>query len=202
MTPFEPRPATPVAPLPAERRADPRSLAVFRLVRIACGKDEGFARARNISDTGMKLEATMPLALDDVIDIAFSERISIPARVVWTNGRECGVAFAHAIDSGALLALSALETRADDARPLRLRRSVPATLAVDGRVSRIEATELSLRDLRVVHDGTFRPGLRVRVILGGGREADAVVRWTRDDAAGLHLLRPFSVAELGSIQSF
>jgi len=200
VTAFHPYPVPARLPSSSERRVAPRSRCVYRLVRLSSPRNEGFARARNISDTGMKLEATMPLALNDSVTVAFSERIAVSARVVWTNDRECGVAFEHPIDSGALLALSAGETGGQDPRPLRLRASVPATVEADGRLSRTRANDVSLRDLSVAHDGTFRPGLRVRVILDGGRETDAVVRWSRDDFARLHLLEPFSVEALGSVQ--
>jgi hypothetical protein len=52
--------------------------------------------------------------------------------------------------------------------------------------------------MKVTQVDEFRPGLRVKVTVGNGRERKAVVRWAKDETAGLYLLDPFSVEELGS----
>jgi hypothetical protein len=202
-SPLQPSPLQPSPQaLPRESRQHARSLSVYRLVRITSRDDEGFARVRNISDAGMKLELTMRLDPGEVIDIAFSETIAVGGRVVWTRDAECGVAFDQAVDSAALLAASAIETQEAPERTLRLNTDLPAMVEFHSYRQPTQVRQMSVRDVRITHDGSFHPGLHVRLILGEGREADAVVRWTEDDYADVTLLEPFAVAELGSLRSF
>jgi hypothetical protein len=55
--------------------------------------------------------------------------------------------------------------------------------------------------MQITAADAFEPGLRVRVILEGGRECEGVVRWSQDNVAGLMLLDPLPIKELGSVRA-
>lgn len=192
------------APVPVEfqtltpdRRSDARFLTVYRLVKVHRAGDEGLGRCRNISDGGARLELHMELCLGDRISIAFSPLDTVSGRIVWIMGNDYGIKFDEPIDC-----LSLLGHTRDQAAPRapRLTTNLPARIAYDGGTCRSVVSDLSVRGMKIASTQEFHPGLRVRVILNGGRESEGVVRWSRDNIAGVMLLDPFSVEELGSVK--
>ena len=183
----------------AERRSADRTRMVYRLVHVTHGDDEGLARCRNISDGGMKLELTMPVRVGARLTVALSSSFACAGRVIWARGGECGLAFDSPIDSAGYLRESALEAAAETGCAPRLKADVRAVIRWDGRTHEAVSSEVSQHGMTVRHDGAFRAGLRVTVMLGEGRERPGVVRWSRGELADLVLLEPFSVAELGSV---
>ena len=187
------------------RRGDQRIKTVYRLVKIEHDQDEGLARCRNLSDGGVKLELAMPLNLNDRVTVSFSTDTLIDGRVVWLSGDSCGVAFDVPIDSGMLLRndMIANSRMVADEKPHnrspRLKTNLPAKIAYHGTTHEAVITDVSVRGMKIANDGNFHPGLNVRVILADGREKEGVVRWSRDNIAGVLLLDPFGVEELGSV---
>lgn len=147
-----------------ERRHAPR-FPTARLVRVAHDGCTTFARCRDISDTGVKLNLLEPIEPGEHVEVAFSSRVRLRGRVIWVEGPECGVAFDREIDSVALLNNTALEARAEfDGARDRAGRDQPRGAATGSR---------------------FQPGLNVVMILESGREERAMLNWTTDQAAGL-----------------
>lgn len=183
--------------LSPDRRGDARFLTVYRLVKVHYAGDEGLGRCRNISDGGARLELHMDLHLGDRISILFSPLDIVSGRVVWIMGNDHGIEFDTPIDC-----LSLLGSARDHAAPRapRLATNLPARVAYNGGSCRSVVSDLSVRGMKIASTQQFRPGLHVRVILSGGRESEGVVRWTRDNIAGVMLLEPFSVEELGSVR--
>lgn len=196
--------------VPDDRRRDRRVKTVYRLVKVehdsAAGHDEGLARCRNLSDGGAKLDLAMPLQLNDRVTISFSPETLIDGRIIWISGGSCGVAFDQRIDSGELLRSDTTTANngmpsEDKARPRspRLKTNLPAKIVYHGTTREAVVTDVSVRGMKIANDGNFHPGLNVRVILADGREKEGVVRWSRDNIAGVMLLDPFGVEELGSV---
>lgn len=189
-----------------DRRADRRIRTVYRLVKVEHGDDEGLARCRNLSNGGVKLDLAMPLDLNDRVTISFSAEVAIAGRVIWQSGNSCGVAFEEPIDSGELLRRDMIANSqvVADERPRnrspRLKTNLPAKVAYHGATRDAVVTDVSVRGMKIANEGNFHPGLNVRVILADGREKEGVVRWSRDNVAGIMLLDPFGVEELGSVQ--
>lgn len=191
-----------VAALESENREAARKRTVYRLVQVSSEDDEGLARCRDISDGGAGLRLSIPVHLGERITVKFSPSVSLEGEVVWTNDRDCGVRFFEKIDSDALLAQTAAESRAEGSRPPRLKAQIPAkVIGPDHRTSLATTYDLSQSGIKLSNEGEFNPGLKVRIILPGGRERDGVVRWTQDKIAGLFLTDPFSVEDLGSIRA-
>jgi hypothetical protein len=185
--------------LPDDRRSAQRIKTVYRLVKVEHDQDEGLARCRNISDGGVKLDLAMPLDLNDRVTIGFSSEMRIDGRVLWIQGDSCGVAFDQLIDSGQLLRSDMIANEKPHNRSPRLKTNLPATIAYHGVTHSAVVTDVSVRGMKIANDGNFHPGLNVRVILADGREKEGVVRWTHDNIAGVLLLHPFGVEELGSV---
>lgn len=184
----------------SERRSSERAKAVYRLVKVEYGDDEGVARCRNISDGGMRLDLNMPLAVGDYVNIVFVPAVELRARVIWADSGHCGVAFERKIDSAALLEQTGHLSPLD--RAVRLRTRLPAQVMADGKVCPTVVTHVSLYGLIVMHGGLLRADCDVLVALGFTRRISAVVRWSKGNLAGLLLLEPFCVEELGSIRAF
>ena len=198
---------------PDDRRQDRRIKTVYRLVKVehdsAEGHDEGLARCRNLSDGGAKLDLAMPLQLNDRVTISFSPMAPIDGRIIWISGDSCGVAFDERIDSTRLLHSDVVSTDGLNGRSVeqgiqrsrspRLKTNLPAKIAYHGATHKAVVTDVSVRGMKIANDGNFHPGLNVRVILADGREKEGVVRWSRDNVAGVMLLDPFGVEELGSV---
>lgn len=184
-----------------DRRGAPRALAVYKVVKIKRDDKEGLARCRNISETGMKLEVGMQLSLNDHLKVELSPDIVLDARVVWTNGNECGVAFERHIDCEELLGQSLDFKRKERSRSPRLNTHIPARIALQGAVHPTTIKNISQRGMLVTHNGKFNAGLRVRVLMPNGDERDALVQWVHENFAGLLLAEPFGVLDLSDVQS-
>lgn len=181
-----------------EPRSAERTMTIYRLVQVEHDGDEGLARCRNISDTGMKLDARMPMAVGDGVKVTFSPTFTLLGRIIWLEGTECGVAFEGKIDCADLLRRSATEAQADGTREPRLNVNLPARMILDGCSHQTLVSDISQRGMKLTHDNSLRPGSRVQVILKCGATKTGIVRWANDTFAGLLLSEPFSVDDLGS----
>jgi hypothetical protein len=183
--------------LSPDRRSDLRFMTVYRLVKVQHDGDEGLGRCRNISDGGARLELHMDLRRGEHVSLAFSPDDIVSGTVVWVMGNNDGIEFDAPIDC-----LDVLSHAGDHTAPRapRLATNLPAKVAYDGGSCHSVISDLSVRGMKIASAQEFHPGLRVRVILGSGRESEGVVRWTRDNIAGVMLLDPFSVEELGSVR--
>jgi hypothetical protein len=182
-----------------DRRSDDRKRLVYRLVHVEHDGDLGLGRCRNISDSGMKLELTMPVTVGAQITVAFSAVHSFTGIVIWSKGRLCGVALDDRINYDIMLRQSAAETRARGFPGLRPSGHLWATLRVDGDTRETRVQELNQQGLKVAHDGRMKSNLQLSIRFGCGRERQGVVRSNKGNVADVILLEPFSVGELGSV---
>lgn len=184
-----------------DRRNTQRTLTIYRMVQIDSGGDRGFARCRNISDSGVRLELSMPLEMDRAVEIAFSPSNIVSGRVVWNVGTSYGIAFDTEVDSAALLSRSAAELHGDRARPMRLNANLPARVSLGGASRDSMVLDISQRGVKITHGGDLQRGMSVRVMLASGAEREGIVRWAKNAMAGVYFIEPFSVNELGSISA-
>lgn len=183
-----------------ERRDSPRVYTIYRLVQVQYSDDVGLGRCRNISDSGAALQLTMAVKPNDEVKISFSPTVTLAGRIAWVNGVECGVNFSERISSRDLLSATSLETHADSARPPRLETELPASIALDGRVFKTVVNNISQSGMNISNVYNLTLGQKVKVMLHSGIEREGIVRWTKDNNAGLQLIMPLSVEDLGSIE--
>ena len=160
-----------------DRRGQSRG-RLARLVQVAHEGDATYAQCRDFSDTGMKLDLTTPLALNDQVSVALSPSVVLFGTVAWIVGDECGIAFDGPVDSAALL------DAADGARGTGL---MPATLdLLQGRQTgtRPPAVQPGDQGPTAVK---FEPGLAVTVMVGPDHEQRAMLRWAQGNIARLDL---------------
>ena len=185
------------------RMAGGTSLAtVYRVARLIVADEEGFARLHRISNDAVELSSSLDLTLGQAVRVDFSETVSIDTTVSERHGQRCNLMFEQSINCADMLRQLVAEARSSRARPLRL--TTPQTSAraqSPTGVHQLELKDISQRGMKVRHDGSFQPGLRVLVQLPNGRECRSVVRWTRDDRAGLQLIDMLSADELGAVSS-
>lgn len=182
-------------------RVSERVQTTFRIARVVAEADEGLARLRDISDHGAGLRLYMPVLLGDSLMVQLGDTAFITGRVVWTREADCGIKLDEEVDSALLLAELAREGQRAAARPLRLSVATTAIARCDHGILPVELVDVSLRGLKLRHDGSLIKGLSVKVTLPSGTEARGIVRWSSNDLAGLMLLEPFSVKCLGSVRN-
>ncbi len=155
-----------------------RRARIPRVVQVAHESEVAYARCRDFSDTGMKLDLTKPLEINDFVSVALSNEISLHGVIAWVNGRECGVVFEEPVDSEALLAA---------AEPRRELRDGPSTLDQLG-INPWAQHQPAPAELPSPRPGVlFQPGLAVTVMVGPDHEQRGTVRWARGNIAALEV---------------
>lgn len=188
-------------PPEAGRRTGIRIQTILRVGRAIADRDEGLVRVRNISDQGARLQLQIPVEVGDRLILELADDAIMQGRVVWFAQGECGLAFDQAIDCAGLLGQLASQSRSGACRAVRLPICLPAVIRSEQGLRPTVIKDISQRGMKLTHDYRFVEGLRVSVTLPSGLQRCGVVRWTRDYAAGLMLLDPFSPQELGSAKS-
>ena len=183
-----------------ERRIGFRQRTLYRIAHVQTPEDDGLARVVNISDEGIGLKLQLPVRLGDELVVHLSETTAIKGKVVWTHGADCGLQLDDPIDSEALLQELASQAQARHRRPLRLAVDKPALAWTENGLRKVRLRNVSQHGMQIEHDGSFVPGLQVKVALTSGVERRGVVRWSSQGFAGLILLEPFTPTELGSVR--
>jgi hypothetical protein len=149
-----------------------------RVVQVAHEGDAAYARCRDFSDTGMKLDLTTPLALNDQVSVALSPSVVLFGTVAWINGDECGIAFDGPVNSTALL------DAADGARSPGQARATLDLLHGRQTGTHTPMAQLGAQSRSAVK---FEPGLAVTVMVGPDHEQRATLRWAHGNIAQFDL---------------
>lgn len=185
-----------------DRRETHRVRTVYRVARIQVDENEGLARVRNISNGGMRLSLTMPVQVGQTLEVSLSDTLSFKGCVAWAQDGECGVKFMEWIDSAEVLRRSIEEQRSNKGRAPRLTATFSALISSEKGVQTMQVHDISQRGMKIEHDGSFKEGLAVKVMMAPGVERRGYVRWVQDKFAGLLLTDPFSVEDLGSVSHY
>lgn len=183
---------------PEDARASKRTLTVLRTVKVQRSHEEGLATLQNISDDGMKLAMQLSVRVGDAVNIFLSDMDRLQGTVVWTDGTHCGLQLVEPIDSNALLADLVERTREGLVRPVRMATTVAGIAYSEGTVHSIQVRDISQRGIKIQHCASFVEGRPIKVRLITGLELSGTVRWSHDGVAGIRLLVPISVEQLGS----
>lgn len=109
------------------------------------------------------LDRSSPINLNDRVVLALASA-ALNGRIVWLNGEDYGIALDNQFN--------------DVLNGARENGSHAAML-----------TDIAAQGAEIANDANFQPGLRVQVILSDGSEKDGLVRWSRDNIAGVVLLQ-------------
>jgi hypothetical protein len=171
-----------------QRRAKARTHSVSRVAQVVSSMDRGMARVRKITDHGLDLELYMPVHLGERLSVQLADDLAIDGTVYRKNGLDCGFRFHRELDSTALL--GEMEAKPDSGH-CRAARIGLRKAAVDRSQEQPTAID-SPEGTKVRRGGSFREGLPVRVSFTSGVERRGLVRWSRDNMAGVMLLQPYS----------
>ncbi len=182
---------------------DIRLATVNRIARLVAGTSAGLARVHRLSNSGVELSSALYMSIGKCIRIDLSETISAEATVICRNDKRYQLLFGQDINCAMLLRQLVAEARSSRARPLRLDTPrLNASSESPFGVHELKVDNISQRGLCVQHDGSFHEGLPLRVQLANGRECRGLVRWTKENAAGVQLVDMLSVDELGDVGRF
>ncbi len=170
-----------------DRRAQIRGRTA-RLVQVAHEGDAAYARCRDFSDIGMKLDLTAPLELNAQVSIALSPSIVLFGTVAWSSGNECGIAFDGPVDSAGLIE-AADETRRGQEMPAML--DLLSGRQAQGRAATAQGEAQCPNRIR------FEAGLAVTVMTGSNQEQRGTVRWAKGNIAAVE----FAIAEVDEYQA-
>lgn len=184
--------------LDSGRRAVGRIQTVLRIGRVIADQDEGLVKVRNLSDQGARLQLKIPVKPGDKLSLELGHDAVMPGRIVWVSDGDCGLQFDHEIDCAGMLVRLANQSRSGLSRAVRLPIALPAITRSQNGLRRTIVEDISQRGMKLRNDNHFAEGLRVSVTLPSGLERSGVVRWTKENVAGVMLLDPFSAQELGS----
>lgn len=183
---------------PLERRTDARVFTILRVARASTEGDTGLCRVQNISDEGMMVITGLAVAEGDPISVSLSERACISGRVNWADGARVGIQFDEAIDCAALLQSLASERSTGDQRPSRLPTDAVGVATTASGLQAVRVIDISQVGMKIRHNGRLTVGHPVTVVLENGLQRRGIVRWSKDDVAGLRLLEPIGYRELES----
>ena len=154
---------------------------------------EGLCRVRNISATGMMIETRALLQVDQLVRVAMRHGGEIGARVVWTRDCMAGLAFPAPLDVEAALAPQLAQSRLSRTRAPRAPRvATHSAIEVEARGVLYPAAlpDISQSGARLLLP--FRPLQDERLVLSipGLPLKSGVVRWLRDEEAGVSFFEP------------
>jgi len=185
-----------------ERRADDRTLTVYRTARVERADDAGLWRVRNMSDRGMLLETGAIVLPDEKLTVALSETVIVAGRVAWASEGRCGIAFDEAISVSDVLRQLVAEQESKSFRPLRLQVRCSARLLVDAEPIEIMVNTISQLGVGFAYEGDLQEEAQVGLMLADNIWRRGNIRWVREGKVGLRLASPFALSELESVSRF
>ena len=184
-----------------ERCPDARVLTILRVARATTENDTGLCRIQNISDQGMMMITGLAVAEGDPISVSLSETACISGRVDWTEGARVGIRFDDAIDCAGLLQRLAAERSAGDQRPSRLPTDAVGVATTASGLRAVRVIDISQVGMKIRHNGGLIVGHPVTIVLENGLQRRGIVRWSKENVAGLRLLEPIGYQQLESARS-
>jgi len=189
----------------ALHRQETRLCTVYLFAAASTETDEGLCRVKNISDQGMMVITGLDVTVGEEISITLSDAITLSAEIKWADEGRIGLQFSRPIDSASILdALTEKGSRTH--RPPRLVIGLVGTAVTDEGIQPIRALDISQTGMKIAYDGSLEPGTRIKVVLENGLTQRGVVKWSKNQVAGLRFLKPIphemvdSVAKLNRVK--
>lgn len=181
-----------------ERRQGTRLHTVLRVAQVIREHDVGLWRVRNISDRGLMLASHVQIVPGERLTVNLSDTVSVEGRAVWWDGERCGVAFDRPVDCNAILEGLVAEQKRARYRPQRLSVATRAIAYCDKGLHTVRVYNLSRHGAAFLHDGCFHAGMAAKLHFETGDDYRGIVRWVKEDRAGLFLTEPIPCTKLES----
>ncbi len=176
----------------ADRRAEPRDMAVLRVAKLITERGEQLCRIRNISPGGVMAEVPGHFFPGEQAAIELKSGGRAAGHIAWVDAGRIGIAFHEPVDPEDILAIDPdLPPRA-----LRIAIAVEASLCLGAVFRRVEVEDISLGGIRVRLAETLALGTRVLVTLPGLPNLAGVLRWQSGGHAGIAFEAPLELDTL------
>lgn len=170
-------------PAPSERRSGDRELTILRIAKLITDNGEELCRIRNISAGGAKAETSIDHAVGERIVLELHTDQRLVGSVAWSRDASMGVRFDECVNVAQVLAKASDDERRY-AQP-RVHAPCIARLSIDSVSHKVPVTDISQGGMKVEIDAPICVGARVAVTIEGLPRIEGVVRWSRDDQAGI-----------------
>ncbi|GMM92427.1 PilZ domain-containing protein [Qipengyuania sp. MTN3-11] len=181
-----------------DRREHQRVMTIYRVARVLMQDDQALALLRNISDKGVSLSISRTMDPGEHLRVQLSDSVEVQGEVVWSQQDMCGVEFDQAVDCRAILGQLVEEAATGKARALRLPTNALAMVDSEAGMVAARIQNVSQAGAALKTRSNFKPGMHVRIRTVSGIERRGTVRWSDDGWAGVQLIEPIGLRQLGS----
>jgi hypothetical protein len=188
-----------LTPAPEFRERAPRIMTVLTTGKLILEDREVLCRLRNLSATGMMVETSAPLEVDQQVRVGMRSGDEFAARVAWSRDGAAGLALLAPINVEAALAVQPPRSRISRhvaARAPRLALELP--IEVDARGQPHSAVLLNISQSGARLRLPFRPlpDERLLLCIQGLPHKSGTVRWVRETEVGLGFFEALPFAML------
>lgn len=182
------------------RREHGRHMTVMRAARLSSQihKVEGLGVVRNISESGMMIDAHLPIEIGEQVAISLLDGDRVEGEVMWKDGSTIGVRFSSWISVGNMLAKPSLQEDGTRARPPRIRLNRKAVIRIGSYMTDMIISDISQRGAKLKFSTSLIIDSRVQIILGDLRPVSASVKWQAGDMIGIEFHRTLGIEELSN----
>lgn len=166
-----------------ERRQQPRARSVFKSAYVRTDTGLQFVTLRNISETGVCLDAFPGVAEGDEIEFCIDSTGLRSGTVRWVKDGLCGIETSTSEQPE-------LADQPFPPRSVRLPLSVAVQLYVDGRREQALLRNISIRGACISSRSTLAPGQLVSMSICRFHFDLATVRWVHQGLVGLRFAEP------------
>jgi hypothetical protein len=172
-------------PRKPDRRRDIRHLTILRVGTVVVDDRRELCLVRNISAGGLMAVVYSDFEVDQRIAIELKTDQPIPGIVTWTRDSTIGVAFEGKVDLGEVLSNAAMLDNGRRPRMPRVPVDRMATLRAGARTYWVSTRDISQGGVKVEADQPLDIGGETVVMLENFRPIPGVVRWKKENVAGI-----------------
>ena len=168
-----------------DRRRDVRHLTIFRVGLLLTGERRELCLVRNISAGGLMAMVYARFDPGQQVAVELRSNQHIPGRISWARGATIGVEFDEKVDVAEVLANPPLLDNGWRPRMPRVPVERMATLRAGARTYWVSTRDISQGGVKIEADQPLDIGGETVVTLENFRPIRGVVRWRRDNLAGI-----------------
>ncbi|HEX8363824.1 MAG TPA: PilZ domain-containing protein [Allosphingosinicella sp.] len=169
----------------SDRRRDVRHLTILRVGAILDGDRRELCLVRNISAGGLMAMVYSQFERGQRIAIELKTNQPLSGTVSWVREQTIGITFDEKIDVAEILSNAAMLDNGWRPRMPRVPVERMATLRAGARTYWVSTCDISQGGVKVEADQPLEIGGETVVTLENFRPITGVVRWRRDNAAGI-----------------
>jgi hypothetical protein len=143
---------------------------------------------RKISAGGAILHCEHDLGIGERLELELLNGERLAGRVVWRSGADIGLSFDTQVDVFAIIARDIVNQPGERRRMPRVELVCQALLETDGGTELVTSRDISQGGMKIDVPFPLEPDQRVTVTLDGLHPVPGVVRWYRDNVAGIAFL--------------